>query len=479
VETLSATRSFFCGVAVGLLALNRENAILLIPIVALWCSAKAVRRRTALVAVSWGVAVILLPVAVRNAAFGHEFRLTTSQFGPNLFIGNNDQANGTYVPLRKGHGNAAYEQRDAIELAESALRRSLTSGEVSAYWRDRAIAWIREHPGKSLRLVLRKTALLLNGTEAADTEDPYTYAESSSVLRLILAVFNFGVLAPLAALGMFTARDKLRENWLIWVWCLVYLCGMLPFFVLDRYRYPVVPLLAILGGAEVGNLRRWWADSLTNTKAAAFCVVGVILVACSWPIQSKSQMRALTNYNVGRALQADRPDDAIAYYGRAIDLFPEFADAHSNLGALLAANGDHDDALVQYQTAAQLDPGLAEAHVNVGIELAQRGSYNDAIRSLQDALALDPASASAHYNLGLVFASIGETAKARRSFENAIRLDPTNADAHNNLGVLLAQSGEWNAAISQFRAALSIRPAYKEAAANLARAEAEAKTGKR
>jgi tetratricopeptide (TPR) repeat protein len=471
-ETFTVRRSFFCGIAAGLLALNRENAILLIPIVAIWCWTQAARRRTALLTVTCGVAVILLPVALRNAVVGHEFHLTTSQFGPNLFIGNNDRANGTYLPLHKGHGNAAFEQRDATELAEKALGRSLTPGEVSAYWRDRAVDWIGQHPGRSLHLVAQKVLLLINGTEVADTEDPYTYAESSPVLKLTIGLVNFALLAPLAALGVLVTRREWRKNWLIYVWGLVYLCGMLPFFVLDRYRYPVVPILAILAGAAVGNLRRWWIASPVPAKATAVIVGGLTVAACSWPIQSKPQMQALTNYNIAVALQAEgRRDEAIVYYRRAVDLFPELPDAHSNLGALLAAQGHHDSALNEYQTAARLDPELVEAQVNVGIELAQRGAYDEALRSLNQAVALDASNASAYYNLGLVLVARGDANKARQSFETAIRLDPNNADAQNNLGVLFAQMGDLSSAIAHFRAALTIRPDYKEAAANLAHAE--------
>jgi Flp pilus assembly protein TadD len=475
-EALTLRRSFFCGAVAGLFALNRENAILLIPIIVIWCWTKTVRRQAALVTATCGVAVILLPVAIRNAAVGHEFHLTTSQLGPNLFIGNNDQANGTYVPLRRGHENAAFEQRDATELAETALGRPLRAGEVSAYWRRRAIDWMWKHPRRSLHLVATKALLLINGTEMADTEDPYTYAESSAVLKLTVGLVNFALLAPLATLGVFVTRRDWRKSWLIYVWALVYLGGMLPFFVLDRYRYPVVPLLAILSGAAMGGVRRWWIASPVSTKAAAIAGVGLTIVASSWPVQPKSQMQALTNYNVASALQATgRRDEAITYYRRAIDLFPEFADAHSNLGILLASQGDHDGALNEYRTAARFDPELVGAHVNIGIELAQRSEYDEAIRALNHAIALDAGNASAHYNLGLALAARGETDSARRSFESAIRLDPKNADAYNNLGVLLAQTGDLNSAILQFRTALTIRPDLKAAAANLGRAEAEAK----
>jgi hypothetical protein len=78
-----------------------------------------------------GLAVVLLPVALRNYAVGGGFHLTTSQLGTNLFIGNNPAADGSYVSLRPGRGSPEYERADATALAVQATGRSLTAGEVS------------------------------------------------------------------------------------------------------------------------------------------------------------------------------------------------------------------------------------------------------------------------------------------------------------------------------------------------------------
>lgn len=123
---LSLNRCAVSGIVAGLLALNRENALVLIVPVALWCYACSSRRRLAAVAVVCAAAVVLVPVGLRNWEVGGEFHLTTSQLGPNLYIGNNPQADGTYVPLVKGHGSAEYEQDDATDLAQAALGRTLT-----------------------------------------------------------------------------------------------------------------------------------------------------------------------------------------------------------------------------------------------------------------------------------------------------------------------------------------------------------------
>jgi hypothetical protein len=112
------------GLAMGALSLTRENALVLVIIVAAWilfASAAALTDRLRLLAAfAIAVAVVLVPVAIRNYAVGGAFYLTTSQFGPNFYIGNNPGADGTYASLRFGRGAPEYERQDATELAELA-----------------------------------------------------------------------------------------------------------------------------------------------------------------------------------------------------------------------------------------------------------------------------------------------------------------------------------------------------------------------
>src|SRR5262249_49718170 len=89
-------------------------------------------------AVLLGVGIVVLPVAIRNSIVGGGFYITTSQFGPNFYIGNNARSDGTYQSLRFGRGAPEYERQDATEIAQRATGRTLTPAEVSSYWTDQA-----------------------------------------------------------------------------------------------------------------------------------------------------------------------------------------------------------------------------------------------------------------------------------------------------------------------------------------------------
>ena len=159
-----------------------------------------------LAAFAVGVALVLGPVVARNYAVSGGVYLTTSQFGPNFYIGNNPGADGSYAPLRFGRGSPEFERLDATELAERAAGRPLTPAEVSGYWTSRALDFIRRDPGAWLALEARKAVLLVNAAEMIDTESQESHAEWSWPLRLLGPLTHFGVLVPLAVAGV----------WLTW-----------------------------------------------------------------------------------------------------------------------------------------------------------------------------------------------------------------------------------------------------------------------
>jgi tetratricopeptide (TPR) repeat protein len=472
IDRVTVTRAAWAGVALGGLTLVRENALVFLPVLLLWVWLRSRRSIAPVLALALGTTVVLLPVAVRNEIVGGEFHLTTSQLGPNLYIGNHAGATGTYVPLLSGHGNVAYERQDATDLAEQTVGRSLGPGEVSRFWTRQAVEWVTSHPGAWLRLMGRKLLLVWNATEATDTEDLYTYADWSVPLRIASGVLHFGVLAPLAALGLWITRRRWRDLWPFYAMGAAYALSVAAFFVLGRYRYPLVPVLALFAGAACGGLSGWLKRSDVRERFTAAALVTLVGVGCNWPLLSLDGMRASTHYNIGYALQqAGRTEDALVEYRRALALQPAYPNALTNLGVLLAAKDDHDQAVELYREALALDPDLPGAHTNLGIELAARGQEAEAIAQFHRALELDPRDATAHFNLGTALALSRQSDEAIRHFREAIRLDPANARAHNNLGILLASAGRLKEAIAEFQTALRLRPDFAEAEANLKRAQ--------
>jgi tetratricopeptide (TPR) repeat protein len=516
---------FYLGLAMGGLALTRENALVFILVILAWIivgglgarglglgerrspvprpqppAPSAGLRQSALFLA--GLALVLVPVAARNSIVGGGFYITTSQFGPNLYIGNNPAADGTYQSLRYGRGAPEYERQDATELAERALGKRLTPSEVSSYWTDKALEFITSQPAAWLRLTGRKVALLWNATEMLDTESQDAHAEWSLPLRLGGVIGHFGVLVPLALFGVIVTWPMRSRLWIFYAMTMAYAASVVVFYVFARYRYPLVPLLILFAAAGVVAVPEMVRRRVVPGGAATLAAVAAVAVFVNWPILSATLMRAVTETNLGTALQSDgrleeatdhyqraialeadyapaynnmatvlrargRLGDAVATYQRAIALRPEYPEAEYNLANALFEEGNADDAIVHFERALQSIPGSVDVHNNLGIALAAKGKQKEATAEFRAALQMDPDSAKSHRNLGDLLASAGQQDEAIDHLRRAAQLDPGDASAHYDLGSLFLEMRRLDEAVAEFRAALKLTPDSVEARNNL------------
>jgi tetratricopeptide (TPR) repeat protein len=450
------------GSTMGGLALTRENALVFIVVILGWIvlnvdgrtsNVERLKRCAVFLA---GIAILLVPVAARNSYVGGGFYVTTSQFGPNLYIGNNPAADGTYQSLRFGRGAPEYERQDATELAERALRKRLTPSEVSGYWTGKALDFATSSPGAWLSLMARKVALLWNATEMVDTESQEAYAEWSLPLRLGGLIGHFGILVPLALFGIFVTWPLRSRIWILYAMTLAYAASVVVFYVFARYRYPLVPLLTLFAAAGVTGAREFISR---GRPVWAIAAVAAMAVFCNWPMLSPAMMRAVTETNVGTALQSEgRLDEALDHYHRAIAFAPEFPPAYNNLATTLRAKGQIPEAIAAYQQALRVHPDFPDAQYNLANALLQAGRPAEAIDHFRVALQTIPASVDVHNNLGIALMNQGQLDEATAEFRAALELDPDSVQSHLNLGNALGTARRYDDAIQEFRRASQLNP---------------------
>ena len=463
-------RDWCClGLAMGGLSLTRENALVFVAVILVWVATGVVsgfngtvpaRDRAALAATFVaGLAIVLLPVAIRNYAVGGGFYLTTSQFGPNFFIGNNPQADGTYMSLRFGRGAPEYERTDATELAEHATGQTLTPAEVSGYWTDRALAFVTGQPGAWLRLMWRKVALLFNATEMLDTEAQESHAEWSWPLRIGGLIGHFGLLTPLAVAGLMLAWADRSRLAVLYVMLAAYAASVVMFYVFARYRLPLVPMLLLFASAGIAALPQWLRSANLRQRSVVAGAVLAAAVFSNWPMLSKPLMKAITETNLAVALQARGMNDAAAaHYRRAIELQPDYAPAYNNLGVLQRASGKVDEAIATYEQALALKGDYPDAHYNLANALLQENRPSEAADHFRIALRSIPDSAGAANNLGIALAAEDKPQDAVAAFRAAVAADPNAAVAHRNLADALASAGQVPEALSEFQRAIALDP---------------------
>lgn len=465
------------GLAMGLLALVRENAMVFVPLILLWLGAGYAdagwRAKAAWAgAMLLGLVLTVGPVVGRNYALSGEWHVSTSQLGSNFYIGNNPDADGTYTPLAFGRGDAMVERHDARRLAQQATGKTLSPKQVSAYWLDKSVEYIRDQPAHWLRLMGKKVWLLLAAVEVADTEDQYVYAEYASVLRYLGVLWHMGVLLPLAAGGLvLTLGDWRRLGWL-YLLIAGYAATLVAFYVFARYRFPLMPMFLLLAAGGVAQLLQGCGRLSRLRLAGAVVLMLVVAVVSNWPGYPVEPMRNVMHYNVAAAFSRQQGSEAQAarFYRKVITADPQYAKAYVGLGVLMARQGDYVQAMDLYSQAIKLQPGYPDAHYNRAVALQRLGDHEAARAAYEQALAADPGYPEAHNALGLMAAQQNDLPAAVAHYQAAIASLPTYAQAHNNLGVALARLGQFREAAAQFAKAVELDPDYADARNNLSKA---------
>lgn len=90
---------------------------------------------------------------------------------------------------------------------------------------------------------------------------------------------------------------------------------------------------------------------------------------------------------------------------KAIQLQPDYADAHYNLGSVLLQKGEIDQAVAQWRTTLSLNPNDAGAHIALGNALLQKRELREAIGHYQAALEIEPLSVLPLNNLAWVLST--------------------------------------------------------------------------
>src|SRR5204863_311287 len=75
-------------------------------------------------------------------------------------------------------------------------------------------------------------------------------------------------------------------------------------------------------------------------------------------------------------------------YERAIEISPQTAGSHNNLGLAWAAKGEMAMAIKEYYVALAINPNYEKAHYNLAVALIAEGRLDEAIAHLKEALRL-------------------------------------------------------------------------------------------
>ena len=158
-------------------------------------------------------------------------------------------------------------------------------------------------------------------------------------------------------------------------------------------------------------------------------------------LQADAEVSTLFARGIAFEEDPDRQIDAIQAYQRVIEIDPEHAAAHINLGTVHYNRQEYAASEFHYRSAVEIDPRYALAYFDLGNVLDETGRVQEAIEAYRNALHLAPTYADAHYNLALAFEKIAEPRRALAHWRSYVKLDgagPWATHARHQIRKLLA-----------------------------------------
>ena len=252
----SARIALACGALFGLLSLTGNAALSLggAVIFALALAPTSAKRKLVLsVLILLTTTGIATPWIVRNMqTIGAPVMNTNGGF--NLYIGNNPAATGWFVSISDTPRGPTWEalRKSGEALASETLKRD-------------AIDWIKMHPTEFLDLAVKKAIYFWT--------PPFHEGkgESSTVERVvrIMWAMQFFVLLG-AALGSLTfARLRNRRIAVLWVGIACYTAVHMLFYVIFRYRLPIMPLVGVIAAIAVEAVVTKGPSTMSQGTASA------------------------------------------------------------------------------------------------------------------------------------------------------------------------------------------------------------------
>jgi len=152
-------------------------------------------------------------------------------------------------------------------------------------------------------------------------------------------------------------------------------------------------------------------------------------------------------------LAEDNPDDAQVYYNMMVKMYDE-----ANMP---------DKAIESAKNLIELQPNSADAHYNVGYMYVKQDQYKEAIPIFKKAIELDPNMEYAYMNLAVCYSKTNQYSNSIETLKELVDIQPNNADAWLSIAVNYLKMKQWRSAIAPLRKVTELEPKNGQAYYNL------------
>jgi len=150
--------------------------------------------------------------------------------------------------------------------------------------------------------------------------------------------------------------------------------------------------------------------------------------------------------------------EAIEHLRKAINIYPQFYEAHLLLGSVFVDQREWQEAETVLQKAVELKTDSPAAIFSLGEVYWRERRYRDAEQTLLAGLKLDEKSWNGYFNLARLYYDMGDIMKAANAIGHTLQLKPDFAEGHLVAGNILLKVNQPQRALSEYQTYLRLDP---------------------
>jgi tetratricopeptide (TPR) repeat protein len=201
-------------------------------------------------------------------------------------------------------------------------------------------------------------------------------------------------------------------------------------------------------GYNTASITSWLPDGLSELEQVTLTELQVVIEAAPEAAPDLAGQIRETFAKASEATQAGDLAQGEALYKEVLELAPDLAEAHFNLGHVYREQERWDEAEAEFKQVLDLQPDRSDTYSALAAIYNDTGRNQEAVAILARSAAQFPDDALFQFNLGVTFLNAQESEHALAAFRRAAELDPSRIEAHFRIAQLLLGTGDLEGAVS-------------------------------
>jgi tetratricopeptide (TPR) repeat protein len=200
------------------------------------------------------------------------------------------------------------------------------------------------------------------------------------------------------------------------------------------------------------QLAGYWLNEAEQRRRAARLLATIGALREALKADPNPRTRQLLQEAIARQAEWERlvqaaedaqrsPDQALELLKKLLEIKPDSAKAHADLGALYFRRGQRDEAIAHWHLVGAADPDESYGVTMLGWLADLDGRVAEAEALFAKADQIEPYDATIHHLWGMALLKQGRWADAAVHFQQALAIDPKHAGANQGLSEALSRQG--------------------------------------